>query len=84
MFSEFGKGATSEAKKYPFRAEKCPFRAANVWRRCAHYLFLPLVTRCLETIDVCIDTCLFLCLLSPVLFTVYINRLIRKLQKSEV
>ena len=27
--------------------------AANMWWRCAHYLLLPLVARCLETIDVC-------------------------------
>ena len=26
--------------------------AANVWWRCAQYLLLPLVARCLETIDV--------------------------------
>ena len=30
------------------------FRAANVWWRCVQYLLLPLVARCLETIDVCI------------------------------
>ena len=42
-----GKGATGEAGK-------SLFRAANVWWRCAQYLLLPLVARCLETIDVCI------------------------------
>ena len=30
------------------------FRAANVWWRCAPYLLLRLVVKCLETIDVCI------------------------------
>ena len=40
-----GKGATSEAGKYLFRA-------ANVWWRCI--FLLPLVARCLDTIDVCI------------------------------
>ena len=39
-----GKGATSEA-------EKSLFRAASVW---GSILLLPLVARCLETIDVCI------------------------------
>ena len=33
---------------------KSLFRAASVWWRCAQYLLLPLVARCLETIDVCI------------------------------
>ena len=47
MCSELGKGATSEAGKYLFRA-------ANVWWRCAQYFLLLLVARCLETIDVCI------------------------------
>ena len=28
--------------------------ATNVWWRCAHFLSLPLVARCLETKDVCI------------------------------
>ena len=42
-FSELGKGATSEAGT-------TLFRAANVWWRCAQYLLLPLVARCLETI----------------------------------
>ena len=32
----------------------CLFRAANVWWRCAQYLLLPLVARCLEAKDVCI------------------------------
>ena len=49
--SKLGKGVTSEAGKYLFRAD-------NVWWRCAQYfrsiLLLPLVVRCLETIDVCI------------------------------
>ena len=45
---ELGKGATSEAGK-------SLFRAASMWWRCAQYLLLlPLVARCLETIDVCI------------------------------
>ena len=43
----FSKGATIEAGKYLFRA-------ANVWWRCEQYMLLPLVARCLETIDVCI------------------------------
>ena len=30
------------------------FGAANVWWRCAQYLLLSPVARCLETIDVCI------------------------------
>ena len=30
------------------------FRVANVWWRCAQHLLLPLVARCLETIDRCI------------------------------
>ena len=42
--SELGKGATSEAGK-------SLFRAASVWWS---ILLLPLVARCLETIDVCI------------------------------
>ena len=34
---------------------KSLFRAANLWWRCAQsILLLPLVARCLETIDVCI------------------------------
>ena len=45
--SELGKGATSEAGKYLFRA-------ASVWWRCAQYFVIALVARCLETIDVCI------------------------------
>ena len=45
--SELGKGTTSEAGKYLFRA-------ANVWWWCAQYLLLPLVARCLERIDVCV------------------------------
>ena len=35
-------------------AEKSFFRAANVWWRVSSILLLPLVARCLETIDVCI------------------------------
>ena len=35
-------------------AGKYLFRPANVLYRCAQYLLLPLVARCLETIDVCI------------------------------
>ena len=38
-------GAMSEVMKYLFRA--------NVWWVCS-ILYLPLVVRCLETIDVCI------------------------------
>ena len=54
LFSELGKGATNEAGKYLFRA-------ANVWCRCAQYLLLPLMARCLETIDVCIwRRCVFM------------------------
>ena len=30
------------------------FRAANVWWRCACILLLPLVARCIETINVCV------------------------------
>ena len=40
----WGKGATSEAGKYLFRA-------SNVW---CSILLLPLVARCIETIDICI------------------------------
>ena len=40
--AELGKGATSEGEKYLFSA-------ANVWS----ILLMPLVARCLETIDVC-------------------------------
>ena len=47
MCAGVGKGATSDAWKYLFRA-------VNVWWRCAHYLLLPLVPICLDTIDVCI------------------------------
>ena len=36
------------------RVEKYLFRAANVWWRLCSILLLPLVARCLETIDVCI------------------------------
>ena len=36
------------------RLGKSLFRAASVWWRCAQYILLPLVARCLETIDVCI------------------------------
>ena len=39
------KGDMSEAGKYLFRA-------ANMWWRCAQYLYF--VARCLETLDVCI------------------------------
>ena len=39
-------------------AGKSLFRAAKVWWRCAQYFLLPLVARCLETIDVCI-WCMF-------------------------
>ena len=42
-----GQGATSEAGKYLFRA-------ANVWSGVRSILLLPLVARCLETMDVCI------------------------------
>ena len=45
MYSELGKGLTSEAAKYLFRA-------SNMWWRCAQYFVI--VARCLETIDVCI------------------------------
>ena len=44
--------AGSEAGKYLFRAH-------NMWWRCAQYLLLLLVARCLETIDVCI-WCMFI------------------------
>ena len=39
------------------------FRAANVWWRCAHYFLLPLVARCLETIDSVYLRMFVLCLL---------------------
>ena len=40
------------------------FRADNVWWRCAQYfLLLPLVVRCIETVDVCIWRMFVLCLL---------------------
>ena len=45
--SELGKGATSEAGKYLFRA-------SNVWWSCAQFLLLHLVSTCRATIDVCI------------------------------
>ena len=48
---------TSEAGTYLFRA-------VNVWWRCAQYLLLPLVARCLETIDVCLWRMFVLCLFS--------------------
>ena len=47
MCSELGKGATSDEGKYLVRA-------ANVGWRFAQFLLLPLVTRCLYTLDVCI------------------------------
>ena len=40
-------GVTSDALKYLFRA-------VNVWWGVRSILILPLVARCLETIDVCI------------------------------
>ena len=45
--SGLGKVATSKAGKSLFIAN-------NVWWRCAQYFLLPLVARCIETIDVCI------------------------------
>ena len=45
--SALGRDATSEAGKYLFRA-------ANVWWSVHIIVLLPLVARCLETIDVCI------------------------------
>ena len=47
VFSELGKGATSEAGKYLFRADNVAGGVRNI-------LLLPLVARCLETIDVCL------------------------------
>ena len=44
-FFELGKGATSEAGKYFFRA-------ANVWWRGALYFVIVSCTICLETVDV--------------------------------
>ena len=46
------KGATSEAEKYLFRS-------ANVSGGVRSILLLPLLARCLETIDVCIWRMLF-------------------------
>ena len=43
------------------------FRADNIWWRCAQYLLLPLVARCLEIIDVCIwRMCDFMCVVVTV------------------